>query len=84
MPEPCVSNMQDMNTRINQNKIVSVMRSSRGRFFGLTTTQGNQVNARFVSETPRYVRVYDRNRESTLTIAKTSLAGIRYGNTVIG
>jgi hypothetical protein len=75
--------MQDMNTRTNQNKIVSVMRSSRGRFFGLTTTQGNQVNARFVNETPRYVRVYDRNSDRNLTIAKASLAGIRYGKTVI-
>lgn len=72
-----------MNTRTNQNKIVSVMRSSRGRFFGLTTTQGNQVNARFVNETPRYVRVYDRNSDRNLTIAKASLAGIRYGKTVI-
>lgn len=55
------------------------MRSSRGRFFGLTTTQGNQVNARFINETPRYVRVYDRNKDITLTIAKTSLAGLRMG-----
>lgn len=73
-----------MNTRTNQNKIVNAMRSSRGRFFGLTTIQGNQVNARFVSDTPSYVRVYDRNREATLTIAKSSLAGIRCGSTVVG
>ena len=50
--------MKDMKTRTNQDKIVSVMRSSRGRYFGLTTTQGNQVNARFINETPHYVRVY--------------------------
>lgn len=72
-----------MNKITTQNKIVNAMRSSRGRFFGLTTTQGNQVNARFVNETPRYVRVYDRNSDATLTIAKTSLAGIRCGRTVI-
>ncbi len=70
-----------MNTRIN--KIVSAMRSSRGRFFGLTTTQGNAVNGRFVSETPKYVRVYDRNRDENLTLAKTSLAAYRQGRNVI-
>ncbi len=71
-----------MNSK-NQNKIVSVMRSSRGRFFGLTTKQGNQINARFINETPRYVRVYDRNRDCNLTIAKASLSGIRYDKQVI-
>jgi hypothetical protein len=76
--------MQDMKTRINQNKIVSVMRSSRGQFFGLTTTQGNKINGRFVSETPRYVRVYDRNLDTNLTIAKTSLASIRCNNVLVG
>jgi hypothetical protein len=70
-----------MNTRIN--KIISAMRSSRGRFFGLTTTQGQSVNGRFVSETPNYVRVYDRNRDENLTLAKTSLAGYRQGKKVI-
>lgn len=70
-----------MNTRTNN--IVSAMRSSRGRFFGLTTTQGNSVNGRFVSETPKYVRVYDRNRDENLTLAKSSLAAYREGSNVI-
>lgn len=70
-----------MNTKIN--KIVSAMRSSHGRFFGLTTTQGNTVNGRFISETPKYVRVYDRNRDRDLTLAKTSLARYREGQNVI-
>jgi hypothetical protein len=73
-----------MKTPTKQNKIVNAMRVSAGRFFGLTTTQGNAVNARFVSETPSYVRVYDRNRETELLIAKKSLAGFRLGRTVIG
>lgn len=72
-----------MKIRSTQNSIVNAMRSSRGRFFGLTTTQGNQVNARFVNETPRYVRVYDRNNDTTLTLAKTSLAGIRLNGTTV-
>jgi hypothetical protein len=75
--------MKDMNTLTNKDKIVNVMRSSRGRYFGLTTVQGNQVNARFINETPHYVRVYDRNTDRKLTIAKTSLAGIRYDKTAI-
>lgn len=72
-----------MKIRSTQNSIVNAMRSSRGRFFGLTTTQGNQVNARFINETPRYVRVYDRNSDTTLTLAKTSLAGIRLNGTTV-
>lgn len=78
----CVVNCA-MKIRSTQNSIVNAMRSSRGRFFGLTTTQGNQVNARFVNETPRYVRVYDRNSDTTLTLAKTSLAGIRLNGTTV-
>ena len=70
-----------MNTSIN--KIVSAMRSSRGRFFGLKTTQGYSVNGRFVSETPYYVRVFDRNRCRNLTIAKSSLSGYRQGDEFI-
>jgi hypothetical protein len=72
-----------MKPRTNQNKIVNALRSTKGRFFGLTTTQGNQVNARFVGETPSYVRVYDRNRDNVLTIAKSSLAAVRCGKTEI-
>jgi hypothetical protein len=76
--------MKDMKTDINENKIMRAMRSSRGQFFGLTTTQGNTINGRFVSETARYVRVFDRNRNANLTIAKTSLASIRCNNVLIG
>jgi len=70
-----------MNTSIN--KIVSAMRSSRGRFLGLKTTQGNSVNGRFVSETPCYVRVFDRNLGKNLTIAKSSLVSCRKDGEVI-
>lgn len=71
-----------MNTRTNQ--IVKAMQNSRGRFFGLTTVQGNAINGRFVSQTPKYVRVYDRNLNRKVTLAKTSLACYRQGETVIG
>jgi hypothetical protein len=69
------------NTR--QNQIVNAMRSSRGRFFGLTTTQGSSVNGRFVSESPKYIIVYDRHNNEQRKIAKSSLANLRLGSTVI-
>ena len=74
-------NTSNKNTR--QDKIVKAMRTSRGRFFGLTTTQGSSVNARFVSESPSYINVYDRNSNENRKIAKSSLAGLRLGATVI-
>lgn len=64
-------------------KIVRAMRSSKGRFFGLTTKQGNTINGRFVSETPNYVRVYDRNRGVSVKLAKASLATFNQGEDVI-
>ncbi len=67
-----------MNT-INQNKIVKAMRDSRGRFFGLTTKAGDSINAQFVSESPSYVTIYDRNRYSHRKFAKSSLTGLSMG-----
>jgi hypothetical protein len=74
-----------MNTSNNtrQNQIVNAMRSSRGRFFGLTTTQGASVNGRFVSESAKYINVYDRHNNEHRKIAKSSLASLRLGSTVI-
>jgi|APGre2960657404_1045060.scaffolds.fasta_scaffold136693_2 hypothetical protein len=74
-----------MNTSNNtrQNQIVNAMRSSGGRFFGLTTTQGASVNGRFVSESAKYINVYDRHNNEHRKIAKSSLASLRLGSTVI-
>jgi hypothetical protein len=74
-----------MNTSNNtrQNQIVNAMRSSRGRFFGLTTTQGASVNGRFVSESAKYINIYDRHNNEHRKIAKSSLASLRLGSTVI-
>jgi hypothetical protein len=74
-------NTANQNTR--QDNIMNALRSSKGRFFGLTTTQGSSVNARFVSESSRYINVYDRHNNEQRKIAKTSLAGLRLGSTVI-
>lgn len=68
-----------MNTT-NQNKIVKAMRNSRGRFFGLTTKSGDSINAQFVSETPNYVTIYDRNRYAQRKLAKSSLSGLAMGS----
>lgn len=65
-------------------KIVSAMKGSSGRFFGLYTKSGEAINAQFLSETPCYVTVKDRNAASTRKLAKSSLAGFRLGSKVIG
>ena len=55
------------------------MRESKGRFFGLTTTQGNVFNAQFRGETDQYVTVYDRNNYTNRKLAKTSVARVSIG-----
>lgn len=72
-----------MNTR-TQNQIMKAIRSSKGRFFGLYTKAGNAINAQFVSETPSYINVYDRNQKSNKKLAKTSLKGLRLEGKRIG
>jgi hypothetical protein len=63
--------------------IVKAISASRGRFFGLTTRQGETVNAQFVRETPSYVIVRDRNAKVTRKFAKTSLQKLSMGDTQI-
>lgn len=65
------------------NQIVKAISASRGRFFGLTTRQGETINAQFVRETPRYVVVRDRNAQETRKFAKTSLRKLSMGATQI-
>jgi hypothetical protein len=74
-------NTANQNTR--QDNILNAMRSSKGRFFGLTTTQGSSVNARFVSESARYINIYDRHNNENRKIAKTSLAVLNLDSKVI-
>ena len=57
-----------------QKSALRTIRASRGRFFGLYTTQGGVINAQFVDETPNYIRVYDRNNFEMLQLAKISVA----------
>jgi hypothetical protein len=73
-----------MNKQSNQDKIVNAIRNSKGRFFGLRTKGGDSINAQFVSETPSYVVVYDRNRDFQRKLAKSSLAGVSMGKVRVG
>ena len=65
------------------NRIVKAISASRGRFFGLTTRQGETLNAQFVRETPQYVVVRDRNAQQTRKFAKASLKKLSMGATQI-
>ena len=68
----------------NQDRILSAIRNSRGRFFGLRTKNGDSINAQFVSESPSYVVVYDRNRYENRKLAKSTLSGISMGRVKVG
>jgi len=58
---------------------IDIIEKSRGRYFGLATTQGNKLNARYVGSTNDYIRVYDRNKDQQVKLAKTSVASVSYG-----
>ena len=64
--------MNKVNTRV-----MSAIRNSKGRFFGLYTSQGESLNAQLMAETDKYVQVYDRNSGLTRKFAKTSVCGVR-------
>jgi hypothetical protein len=64
--------MKRVNTRV-----MKAIRNTRGRFFGLYTTQGEAMNAQLMSETDNYVQVYDRNAGENRRLAKTSICGVR-------
>ena len=70
--------------KTQQNKMMGIIRSSKGRFFGLYTKAGEAINAQFLSETPSYITVYDRNNKDKRKLAKTSVSGVRLSNSVVG
>jgi len=72
-----------MNKMNKINRIVKAISESKGRFFGLTTRQGETLNAQFVRETPKYVVVRDRNASVMRKFAKTSLKKLSMGKTQI-
>ena len=64
--------MKRVNTRV-----MRAIRNTKGRFFGLYTSQGETLNAQLSGETDNYVKVYDRNAGEDRTFAKTSICGVR-------
>jgi len=56
-----------------QSAVLNKIRKTRGRFFGLYTTQGETINAQFRGETENYITVFDRNKANNRRFAKTSL-----------
>ena len=58
------------------------MTANSGRIFGLTTTK-EELNARYVSQSPQYVTVYDNNAQEERKLHKATLQGFRSGTTVI-
>ena len=67
-----IGHMKRVNTRV-----MKAIRDSKGRFFGLYTSQGESVNAQLMGETDNYVQVYDRNAGVNRKLAKTSICGVR-------
>lgn len=57
-----------------QSSALKAIRETKGRFFGLYTTQGEVVNAQFLGETSNYITIFDRNARFNRRLAKTSLA----------
>lgn len=60
-----------------ENKI-NVIENTRGRYFGLSTTKGENMCARYMGSTDNYIRVYDRNSKEQRKLAKTSIASVTY------
>lgn len=60
----------------SQVTLVNKVRNTKGRFFGLHTTQGNVFNAQFLGETNNYITIYDRNGGFNRRLAKTSLSKV--------
>jgi hypothetical protein len=64
--------------------VLTAIRNSKGRFFGLYTKQGESLNAQLQSETDKTIVVYDRNYNRTRRFSKTSITGVRSGSKIFG
>ena len=73
-----------MNNTKRQKNVIDQIRNSRGRFFGLYTSNRPAINAQFHGETPSYVMIYDRNSGEKLKLAKSSIIGVAIGGQLIG
>ena len=62
-----------------QQTALNVIRGTRGRFFGLRTSQGETFNAQFRGEMDSYIQIFDRNNGLLRRFAKTSLDKVSFG-----
>tara|TARA_R110000744_G_scaffold168001_2_gene285578 strand:+ start:2903 stop:3103 length:201 start_codon:yes stop_codon:yes gene_type:complete len=60
------------------------IRGTKGRFFGLYTSNGESLNAQLSGETNNYVKVHDRNAGVDRKFAKTSICGVRIAEQTFG
>ena len=73
-----------MNNTKQQTSVINEIRNSRGRFFGLYTSNRPAINAQFHSETPSYVMIYDRNSRTQRKLAKSSIIGVSISGRIVG
>lgn len=60
-------------TPVGEAKVVSAMKQTKGRFFGLYLKSGESINAQFRRETPKTVSIYDRSGSRNRLINKSSI-----------
>jgi hypothetical protein len=58
------------------NNIETTLKSTRGRFFTLSTKQGEKFNAQARGMTKCYITVFDRNKNRLRKLAKSSVIGV--------
>jgi hypothetical protein len=74
-----------MKNKQQNSKVLPLIRNSAGRFFGLYTANHRPaINAQFRSETPSYIKVYDRNARTNVKLAKTNILGVSFAGKVFG
>lgn len=61
----------------HMNNLENTIKSTKGRFFTLSTKQGEKFNAQARSMTNCYVTVFDRNKNRLRRLAKTSVVGVK-------
>lgn len=68
---------------MSKTKLRNALSGLRGRFFGLTTTQGETLNVQLLEETPFYIVARDNNSGLVRKFAKTSVKRISIGGEVV-
>jgi hypothetical protein len=59
--------------------IETTLKSTRGRFFTLSTKQGERFNAQTRGMTAKYITVFDRNSNRVRKLAKSSVTNVSCG-----